>query len=154
MKRNPIAIIAFLLIALCTSKLSLAQVKNPVEWKYEAVKKGNDYQIVITATVKKPWHIYSQNTGSGGSIPTKISFAKNPLITLDGAVKEKGKLEKVFDNNFKTEVLFYSNSVVFTQQVKVKAGIKTNISGTVEYMVCDDEQCLPPTKKPFDIKLN
>jgi len=130
-----------------------AQVQNPVQWKFEAKKKGADYEIVITATVDKPWHIYSQNTGKGGPVPTNITFKKNPLVTLSGKVIETGKLEKVYDKNFSTDVLFYSNKVVFTQLVKVKAGVKTNVSGTVEYMVCDDEQCLPPTKKTFDIKL-
>ena len=130
-----------------------AQVQNPVKWKYEAKKKGVNYEVVITATVDKPWHIYSQNTGKNGPIPTTITFKTNPLITLNGKVKEAGKLEKIYDKNFQTDVLFYSGSVVFTQIIKVKAGIKTNISGTVEYMVCDDEKCLPPTKKTFDIKL-
>ena len=131
-----------------------AQIKNPVEWKYEAKKKGDGYEVVITAFVKKPWHIYSQNTGKSGPVPTSFTFAKNPLVTLVGNVKEVGKLEKIYDNAFHTDVLFYSNSVKFTQQIKVKAGIKTNLSGTVEYMVCNDEQCLPPTKKPFTIMIN
>ena len=131
----------------------MAQVKNPVDWKYEAKKKGEGYQIVITATVKKPWHIYSQNTGKSGPIPTEIKFSPNPLVKLIGNVKEVGKLEKIFDKTFNTDVLYYSNSVVFTQDIAVKAGIKTNLSGTVEFMVCNDEQCLPPTKKTFDIKL-
>jgi thiol:disulfide interchange protein DsbD len=130
-----------------------AQVQNPVTWKYEAKKIGPVYNVIITATVDKHWHIYSQNTGKNGPVPTTITFKTNPLVTLVGKVKEAGKLEKIYDKNFQTDVLFYSNKVVFTQAVKVKAGIKTNISGTVEYMVCDDEKCLPPTKKTFDIKL-
>ena len=130
-----------------------AQVQNPVSWKYEAKKIGAAYNVIITATVDKHWHIYSQNTGKNGPVPTNVTFKTNPLVTLVGKVKEAGKLEKIYDKNFQTEVLFYSNKVVFTQVLKVKAGIKTNISGTVEYMVCDDEKCLPPTKKTFDIKL-
>ena len=130
-----------------------AQIKNPVEWKYEAKKNGMAYEVVITATIEKPWHIYSQNTGKNGPVPTNITFKSNPLINKIGKVKEVGKLEKIYDKNFQTDVLFYSNSVIFTQTIKVKGGVKTNISGTVEYMVCDDEKCLPPTKKTFDIKL-
>lgn len=130
-----------------------AQVQNPVSWKYGAKKKGTTYEVVIAATIEKPWHIYSQNTGKNGPVPTNITFKSNPLINLIGKVKEVGKLEKIYDKNFQTDVLFYSNSVIFTQIIKVKSGVKTNISGTVEYMVCDDEKCLPPTKKTFDIKL-
>lgn len=132
----------------------LAQVKNPVSWNYQAKKKSTGvYEVVITAAIEKPWHIYSQNTGKGGPVPTSFNFKRNPLVTVEGKTKEEGKLEKIYDNNFKTDVLYYSNKVVFVQTVKVKGNLKTNISGTVEYMVCDDEQCLPPTKKSFDIKL-
>ncbi len=145
--------ILIVVFALTFATLAGAQVKNPVDFKYEAKPKGDGYQVVITATVKKPWHIYSQNTGKSGPVPTEIKFAPNPLVKLVGSVKETGKLEKIYDDAFHTDVLYYSNSVVFTQEVKVKAGIKTNISGTIEYMVCNDDQCLPPTKKSFDIKL-
>lgn len=131
-----------------------AQIKDPVNWKYEAVKKSGDtYELVITATVEKPWHIYSQNTGAGGPVPTNFSFKKNPLVNLSGKTQEVGKLQKTYDNNFKTNVLYYSGQVVFKQLVKVKGNVKTNVSGVVEYMVCDDQQCLPPTKKSFEIKL-
>lgn len=131
-----------------------AQIKDPVSWKYEAVKKSGDtYELVITATVEKPWHIYSQNTGAGGPVPTNFTFKKNPLVDLSGKTQEVGKLQKTYDNNFKTNVLYYSGQVVFKQLVKVKGNVKTNVSGVVEYMVCDDQQCLPPTKKSFEIKL-
>ncbi len=145
-----------LLIAIGLTGLSFslqAQVADPVSWKFEAKKKADgSYDIVAIATVENPWHIYSQNTGKG-PIPTKLIFKVNPLVELQGKPKEIGKLEKVYDPNFKSDVLFYSNTVQFVQAAKLKAKVKTKISGAVEYMVCNDEQCLPPTKKPFDISL-
>lgn len=141
-------------IALLVTAFSFAQRQNPVSWNYEAIKKTADtYEIVLTAMVEEPWHIYSQNTGKGGPIPTAVVFKPNPLVTKNGKVKELGKLEKVFDKNFNTDVLYFSDKVKFVQLVKVKGGIKTNLSGTVEYMVCDDSQCLPPVKKSFELKL-
>lgn len=149
MKRLSLSVIALLVTA-----FSFAQRQNPVSWNYEAIKKSADtYEIVLTATVEEPWHIYSQNTGKGGPIPTTVVFKPNPLVTKTGKVKELGKLEKVFDKNFNTDVLYFSDKVKFVQLVKVKGGIKTNLSGTVEYMVCDESQCLPPVKKSFDLKL-
>jgi hypothetical protein len=136
-----------------TTALVFAQ-QNPVSWSYEAKKKTADtYEVIITAEVDQPWHLYSQNTGKGGPIPTTIAFKANPLISKTGAVKELGKLEKTYDENFKTDVLYYSDKVQFVQTVKVKGGVKTNISGTIEYMVCNDSKCLPPVKKAFDLKL-
>ncbi len=149
MKRVVLAF-AFLSIAM----ISFAQIENPVSWNYEVKKKTADtYDVVVTATIEHPWHIYSQNTGKGGPVPTSFTFKTNPLITKSGAVKEVGKLEKIYDKNFGTDVLSYSEKVQFVQTIKVKGGIKTNISGTVEYMVCDDSHCLPPTKKSFDLPI-
>lgn len=131
---------------------AFAQNADPVKWNFTARKKtASTYEVVLSATLPKPWHIYSQNTE--GSLPTTISFNTNPLVSLDGKAKETGSLIKMFDKNLKENVAYYSNKVSFTQTVKVKAGIKTNITGFVKYMVCDDEKCLAPTKKSFDIKL-
>jgi len=146
----------YLLLVLSIVAISFvkAQVKDPVSWTYEAKKKtDNTYDLVITATVSKPWHIYSQNSGADGPIPTAITFNSNPLITKEGKVVETGKLVKFFDKNFNTNVLYYSDKVVFTQSIKLKTKAKTSITGTVDYMVCNDEKCLPPTKKTFAIKL-
>ncbi|MCW3088702.1 MAG: cytochrome c-type biosis protein DsbD, protein-disulfide reductase [Sediminibacterium sp.] len=134
--------------------LAIGQAQNPVSWTYEARKKTADtYEIILTAEVEHPWHIYSQNTGKGGPIPTRVTFKANPLVSLAGNTKESGKLEKTFDENFKTNVLYFSDKVQFVQTVKVKGGIKTNLNGAVEYMVCDDSKCLPPVKKTFELKL-
>ena len=58
-----------------------AQIKDPVSFKYEAVKKvGNTYELVITATVPSPWHIYSQNTGKNGPIPVSYTHLTLPTI--------------------------------------------------------------------------
>ena len=144
----------FLLFISCFTQLASAQIKDPVDWTFEAKKKNADtYELVITANVLKPWHMYSQNMPTGGPIPTKVVFNNNPLVKKIGTTKETGKLEKINDKIFGMEVQFFSGKVVYTQQVKVKPGIKTNMAGYVNYMVCDDEQCLPPTKKQFDIKL-
>ncbi len=133
---------------------AFSQIKEPVNWSFIANKRGSGiYEITITAEVAKPWHLYSQNTPKGGPVPTKISFNNNPLIVKEGMLRENGKLEKINDKMFGVQVLYYSNKVVFTQIVRVKAGVSTNIAGSVNYMVCDDTQCLPPTKKVFDLKL-
>ncbi|MFY8025519.1 MAG: protein-disulfide reductase DsbD domain-containing protein [Sediminibacterium sp.] len=144
----------FLVFISCFTQLASAQIKDPVAWTFEAKKKNADtYELVITANVPKPWHMYSQNMPTGGPVPTKVVFNNNPLVKKIGTTKETGKLEKINDKIFGMEVQFFSGKVVYTQQVKVKPGIKTNMAGYVNYMVCDDEQCLPPTKKQFDIKL-
>jgi hypothetical protein len=131
-----------------------AQIENPVKWSY-AAKKVSDkvYQVVITATLPKPWHIYSQYTPDGGPKPTKIVYTKNPLLVIDGAPKENGSLKTIHDDNFGVDVKYFGDKVEFVQTVQLKAAAKTSVTGTIDYMVCNDEKCLPPTKQPFEVKL-
>lgn len=134
--------------------INAQQTKNPVSFTYKTVKNANGtIDVIATATIDKGWHIYSQNTDKGGPVPTKFAFKLNPLAKTSGKVTEKGKIEKIFDKTFGVNVMYFSNQVQFIQNFKVKNGIKTTIYGSVEYMVCDDEMCLPPKKENFEIKI-
>jgi len=144
------SILAFLFISFAAS----AQIQDPVDWSYSVKKVSADtYTFTATANIEGDWHIYSQTTGKGGPVPTKINFNKNPLITVVGDTKETGQVKQVYDELFKTTVRFIGETATYTQTIKVRGGVKTNISGFVAYMVCDDRQCLPPSKKTFDLKL-
>ena len=143
--------IAFLLV----SVLSFAQSGTKVKWDY-TVKKISDkkYEVRMIATIQPGWHLYSQKQSADAiALPTKISFAKNPLITVSGAAKEVGKVTDAFDKATQSRSRFYSNKVEFVQIVTLKSNIKTSIVGDVKFMVCDDRQCLPPDKTKFTVKL-
>ena len=128
-------------------------MENPVTWTYTTKKIANKtYEVHITATLTGNWHIYSQNAGEG-PVPTTFAFAKNPLVSTDGSVKETGKLEKQFDKNFNSELKYYNNKVDFVQKVKLKSPVATVVKGTVSYMVCNDKKCLPPRDVDFSVKL-
>jgi thiol:disulfide interchange protein DsbD len=145
--------IAVFLFSLIIGLQSNAQKINPVKWNFEAVKKSDKkYDIVFTANVDAPWHIYSQFVKKG-PVPTSVKIKKNPLVQVNGAVKEIGKIEKKLDKNFGAEIAYFSNKVQFVQTITLKAVSKTSISGEVEYMVCNDERCLPPTKVPFEVTI-
>ncbi len=146
--------IAVVLLSMFFVLNAQSQVKDPVSWDYKAVKKGPGiFEIVITANVPQPWHMYSQGTPKGGPIPTKVSFNKNPLVVPQGTMKETGNMEKINDKVFGIKVFYFNGKVVYSQVVRVKASVPTNLTGIVSYMVCDDQQCLPPTKKTFDLRL-
>jgi thiol:disulfide interchange protein DsbD len=42
----------------------------------------------------------------------------------------------------------FKNEVIFTQRAILSEKTKV-VSGYIEFMTCDDEQCLPPTEIPF-----
>jgi thiol:disulfide interchange protein DsbD len=135
------------------SAVSLAQSSKEVKWSFSSKKIADKtYEVVLTAVVNGNWHIYSQNVGVDGPIPTAFTFTKNPLLAFDGAVKENGKLIKKNEEVWGGEVRYYENKVEFVQRVKIKGG-KTNLAGKVEYMVCNDEKCLPPAETSFSVAI-
>jgi thiol:disulfide interchange protein DsbD len=128
---------------------------SPVKWTFSAKKKtSGEYTVYLAAMVPSPWHIYSQNTPSGGPLPTKITFSKNPLLSITDNAAEEGKAKTIHDKNFGVDVIYFQNDAKFVQTVTLKAAVKTSLHGTVEYMVCNDNKCLPPVTIPFDIILN
>jgi thiol:disulfide interchange protein DsbD len=132
---------------------SQSQKLAPVKWAYQAVKTGDKkYNVIITANVDAPWHIYSQFVKKG-PVPTTVQFAKNPLVVLNGSTKEVGNLEKKFDNNFGAVIGSFGGKVQFIQEVTLKVNTKTKLTGTIEYMVCNEERCLPPTKQSFEVDI-
>ncbi len=107
----------------------------------------------LAANIEERWHLYSQTTPDGGPVATTITFTKNPLLTMDGKIKEVGKLQQKHEPLFGVDVKQFSDKVDFVQIVKLKTPVKTNVAGSIEFMVCDDKQCLPPSTQKFSILL-
>jgi DsbC/DsbD-like thiol-disulfide interchange protein len=72
---------------------------------------------------------------------------------VDGKVKELGKLEQRHEELFGVDVKQYSDKVEFVQVIKLKGKVKTSVAGSVEFMVCNDSQCLPPSTKKFSLEI-
>ncbi len=145
------------LLALVFSGLaSLAQAQlNPITWTFSAKKiNDNTYELQMKATIQTNWHLYSQTQPDDAvAMPTTFVLNPNPLFTLDGKIKEIGKMEKFTDKVLKVSANQYSNTVTFTQLIKLKGKAKTSVTGTVEYQTCDDQKCLPPKKVSFKVAL-
>jgi hypothetical protein len=147
--------LSFILLSIFITTLASAQGLNPVSWSFSSKKiSDNVYEIQMTATIQQGWHLYSQSQPKDAiAQPTSFVFNKNPLIELDGKVKEVGNLEKFKDKELDISANQYSNKVVFTQKVKLKGKAKTNVTGKLTYQTCDDVKCLPPKTVNLSIAL-
>jgi len=144
----------FFLLLLFIPFISICQVKDPVNWSFTSKKiSAGKYELHMTATIQPGWHTYSQTTPDGGPVPTSIRFNRNPLVVLSGSIKEVGKLEQHNEPLFGVDEKQFSNKVDFVQSVNTKGNIKTSVTGTVEYMVCNDRECLPPKEIKFSISI-
>lgn len=138
---------------LVVSEMASAQSSKAVQWTFSSKKISDQvYEVQMIAKVDGNWHIYSQDGGEG-PFSTLFSFTKNPLLATDGKVKEIGAMKKAYEDAFGSEVRFYEKSVSFVQKVKLRGKAKTNFAGKVEFMVCNDKQCLPPAEVNFSVNV-
>jgi hypothetical protein len=135
--------------------VSQAQVLNPVQWSFTSKKISDKvFEVHLTANIQSGWHLYSQEQPADAiSIPTEIVFNSNPLISIDGKPKELGKMEKFKDQRLGISANQYKDQVDFVQKLRLKLNAKTNITGSVQYQVCDDKKCLPPKTLSFNVVL-
>lgn len=134
-----------------TAISAFAQLENPVTWQYAAKKTPgkNEATLYIKANIEANWHLYSQNLKPGGPNKTEFSFAPSKDFSLIGKTMEPKPITK-YEKVFKMDVSYFEDEVVFTQKIKLNKGA-TTVKGKVEFMVCDDKQCLPPSEVSFSI---
>ncbi|NEW79004.1 MAG: thiol:disulfide interchange protein [Gelidibacter sp.] len=125
---------------------SFAQIHDPVKWSTSIEKiSETSYDLIVTATIEAKWHLYSQNVPADGPIPTSFSFKKSSDFKLIGKTSEE-KGVTVNDPVFEMEIKYFEKKATFKQRIKVLSEKSFKIAGTVEFMVCDDASCLPPTE--------
>ena len=134
-------LITLLLIAFAT--IANAQIHNPVKWK-TAVEKINDneYYLVATASIEAGWKLYGQNIPPNGPVPTSFKYTQTPTFELVGKTEESKPIVK-HDKVFDMEIAYFYKQAVFKQRIKL-FGELTSIKAEVEFMSCNDSNCLPP----------
>jgi thiol:disulfide interchange protein len=133
--------------------VSSAQIYDPVSWR-SSVRKISDqlYELQMTATIEKDWHMYSQSVPDGGPVATSFVFQQAKEYSLSGNVIEP-KGHEVDDPVFKIHIKFFADKAVFKQVIKRKNNEAFTISAEVEFMVCNDKNCLPPTTEEFSFDI-
>ena len=122
-----------------------AQILDPVSWKTSLEKLDNStYYLVIRADIDPGWHLYSQKEYDDGPVSTNFSFSQTEDYELMGNTEESVPIEK-YEETFKMNLQYFMDSAIFKQKIKIKDSNIKEVIGEVFYMVCDDNQCLPPS---------
>lgn len=144
----------YIFLLLLTIQAAQGQILAPVKWHYSAKRlSATEAKLILKAKIEKGWHIYSQYIQKGGPIPTSFTFTPSEDYSLTGKTTESPKPTAVFEKAFNMQILWFENEAVFTQLIKVKSNSFT-IKGNLEFMVCNNTQCLPPEDIAFAIPVN
>ena len=143
------------LALLLTSLGAKAQIiRDAVSWSHSVEDKSpTEKVIVFSATIKGDWHLYGTELPSGGPTPTSLIVDKIAGAQLVGKLTASKKPIEKHDPNFDMMLRFYSGQVSFRQTLRITDPKAFAFSGAIRYMVCNDEQCLPPTNWDFTIAL-
>lgn len=140
----------FICLLMAATIPSQAQILHPVKWSYAAKKiSANEAVVLLKATIEDGWHIYSVHQKEGGPMKTTITFDNQPNASYVGDIIEPNPIVKR-EEAFKMDVHFFNSSVIFQQKIKLKTR-ETVIKGKVSFMVCNDNECLPPDEVTFSI---
>ena len=132
---------------------AIAQISNPVTWEVASRKlDDSSFEVIYKAQIEKGWHLYSQTIeGDDGPIPTEI-LVSGVGVQSEALAKEPKGVE-AFDKTFQMNIKYFEDEVVFKKLVKINQDYEDPLKASVFFMVCDDEKCLPPEEKEFELNL-
>ncbi|WP_405292379.1 protein-disulfide reductase DsbD family protein [Algibacter sp. Ld11] len=143
-----------LFLALISFLFGGAQVLEPVKWETSVEKiSDTEYQLISKATIDDGWHLYSQVVPQDGPIPTTFTYddSEGQFKIIGNTSEEEG--HTIDDPVFQMEIKFFEKSATFKQKVTVSEDV-ASIDAFVEFMVCDDSRCLPPTEVDLSFKIS
>nr|WP_294783391.1 cytochrome c biogenesis protein CcdA [uncultured Flavobacterium sp.] len=142
-------------ILLLFSLSMFGQMYNPVKWSTSVEKiSDKEYILKAQAVIQSGWHLYGQYIEEGGPSRTAFTFKNsNKKFELIGKTTEE-KGHEVVDKIFDMKIKYFEDKALFTQKIKFTSDAVSNVSAEVEFMVCDDSNCLPPTSEELTFKIS
>jgi thiol:disulfide interchange protein DsbD len=125
--------------------------QNHVTWsgKYDP----SSQQITAHGIIDSTWHIYSPKTDAGlGPIALSIRLMGQNGSKKQGAARFLPEPTAYMDENFGGIVYVWEKEVTIHQKVKLDKSCKM-VKAVINYMICDETQCLPPMDVELDIPL-
>ena len=133
----------FVLIFL-TINFVQGQIFEPVKWKTTVERiSGNSFDLVATAAIDKGWHLYSQSVPQDGPVATTFKISNKGIKKVGKPTEEKGHV--IDDPIFRLRIKYFEDKATFKQRIVVNQKI-SEVLGSVEFMVCDNTRCLPPSE--------
>ncbi|RDY61406.1 protein-disulfide reductase DsbD family protein [Flagellimonas nanhaiensis] len=116
---------------------------DPALWSHEVKKiSETEYELTFTGKIMEGWHVYSQYTAEGGSLPSEFTFEKEGEdYELVGKTLESETI-KEYSEIFEVEETFFKKEAIFTQRIKLLKPEVRQISVNLFYQICK-EVCIP-----------
>lgn len=116
---------------------------DPALWSHEVNKLSDtEYELIFKGTIMDGWHVYSQYTAEGGSLPSEFTFEKaGEDYELIGKTTESETIQE-YSDIFEVEETFFKEEAIFTQKIKLLNPEVRQITVNLFYQICK-EVCIP-----------
>lgn len=142
-----------LIAAVLLNTVLFAQILEPVKWSFESkMISDNEAELIFKATIDEHWHLYSQDIPMSPPATT-FTFDTVPGYERIGEVTESEYIEE-YDPNFEMTLKYFSDEAIFKQKIKLLSKDPVTVTGSLEFMCCDDTKCLPPSDVEFEFTFN
>jgi len=140
------------------SVVASAQIFNPVDWEFSQTQLSDtEIELQFKANIEDHWHLYSQFTGQyfgdEGPIPTSLTFNESDFFIKQDSVLEEPPIQE-YDPIWEETLKYYEGEVTFRQRIKLLTKDPFNITGEINFMLCDEAQCVFPMPVPFSFNIN
>src|SRR5436190_18416061 len=134
--------------------IGMLPANGPVAWSFTSQPASNgSITIDLTARIEKGWHIYATELpNNDGPIATSFRFMASEAFVVVGKPTEPTP-EEHYDPNCGMTVRYHSGTPHFLLTVMPRTHEAFTFEGEVEFMVCNDKTCLPPTVVPITVRV-
>jgi len=134
-----LVVLLFLFLAFAKGN---AQLLNPLKWTTQIEKKSNgNYVLTFNGVIESGWHLYSQYTAEGGSLPLEILF-KNQKGNFELIGKTKESTTKTaYNETFEVNETFFEKKAQLTQEIRLTNPKLSKIEVSFDFQVCK-EACI------------
>jgi len=139
-------ITVFIILIFSSISLFSQDDDNPVLWSHELNRiSDTEYELIISGQIFEGWHVYSQFTAEGGSLPSEFTYEKAGLdYELVGKTQES-PTETAYSDIFEVEETFFKKEAVFTQKIRLLNPDIRQVDVNLFYQVCK-EVCIAVDK--------
>ena len=151
------SVAALFLIVPSAMAQGLGGINQHVQWtataEPEAVAPGGEVRVRLRTSITDGWKMYAVDS------PPPSRGVRVHVDSLVGSVRQIGELHQIepktgYDPNFDKTVRYFEGTAEVAARFAIEgvsAPEQVTLSGSVEFMICNDQMCLPPTRKPFSV---
>jgi thiol:disulfide interchange protein DsbD len=125
-----------------------------VQWTTDVVPAtvapGDTAHVRFRASISGDWKMYALDSPPP-SRGVGVAFDSLAAGLQHSPIRQRTP-QRGYDPNFEKDVTYFAGEAVLEADIAVDASVAPgtyDVAGTITYMICNDQMCLPPTDQPF-----